>query len=69
VHFWNRLPDGRELDLTRDQFQDGQVVGSPREVERPADVTRGRLPGHYHLLSVGFSVPYLMPAPPARPGR
>jgi ADP-ribose pyrophosphatase YjhB (NUDIX family) len=51
VHFWNRLPDGAELDLTSEQFRDGQVVGSPREVARPADVTRGRLPGQYHLLS------------------
>jgi len=51
VHYWNRLPGGRELDLTREQFRDGEVVGVPEPVERPPDVTRGRLAGHYHLLA------------------
>src|SRR6185436_17849990 len=51
VHYWNRLPDGRELDLTREQFRRGEVVGEPDTVERPADVTRGRLAGQYHLLA------------------
>jgi len=51
VHYWNRLPDGREVDLTREQFRGGEVVGRPRLVERPPDVTRGRLAGHYHLLA------------------
>src|SRR4029077_3189006 len=22
-HYWNRLPDGRDLDFTREQFEDG----------------------------------------------
>lgn len=39
-HWWNRLPSGVELDLTRDQFRLGQVVTAARVVERP----RGRLP-------------------------
>jgi len=51
VHYWNRLPDGREVDLTREQFRGGEVVGVPEVVERPRDVTRGRLSGHYHLLA------------------
>jgi ADP-ribose pyrophosphatase YjhB (NUDIX family) len=51
VHYWNRLPDGRELDLTREQFRRGEVVGPPQEIERPGDVTRGRLAGNYHLLA------------------
>jgi 8-oxo-dGTP pyrophosphatase MutT (NUDIX family) len=51
VHYWNRLPDGRELDLTREQFRRGEVVSEPRLVERPPDVARGRLAGHYHLLA------------------
>jgi hypothetical protein len=51
VHYWNRLPGGAELDLTREQFRRGEVVGAPSEVERPPDVTRGRLAGHYHLLA------------------
>jgi ADP-ribose pyrophosphatase YjhB (NUDIX family) len=52
VHYWNRLMSGMELDLTREQFRDRQLVGEPRGVPRPADVTRGRLPGQYYLLSL-----------------
>jgi hypothetical protein len=51
VHYWNRLPDGAELDLTREQFRRGEIVGEAGEVERPRDVTRGRLAGQYHLLA------------------
>jgi ADP-ribose pyrophosphatase YjhB (NUDIX family) len=51
VHYWNRLPGGRELDLTREQFRSGEVVGAPDTVDRPTDVTRGRLAGQYHLLA------------------
>ena len=51
VHYWNRLPGGRELDLTREQFRSGEVVGAAETIERPPDVTRGRLAGHYHLLA------------------
>jgi hypothetical protein len=39
-HWWNRLPSGIELDLTREQFVRGQVVSGARVVERPP----GRLP-------------------------
>jgi 8-oxo-dGTP pyrophosphatase MutT (NUDIX family) len=52
VHYWNRLPDGLELDLTREQFRAGELLGEPRTVPRPVDVTRGRLPGQYWLLSL-----------------
>ncbi|MBQ0825179.1 YunG family protein [Streptomyces tagetis] len=34
-HWWNRLPSGVELDLTREQFRDGQTVTAPRVVRRP----------------------------------
>ncbi len=34
-HMWNRLPGGIELDLTREQFVDGQVLGEPRSRPRP----------------------------------
>ena len=34
-HWWNRLADGTEIDLTREQFRDGQVITSPRVVVRP----------------------------------
>ena len=34
-HMWNRLPGGMELDLTRDQFKNGEVVGEPSTRQRP----------------------------------
>jgi ADP-ribose pyrophosphatase YjhB (NUDIX family) len=52
VHYWNRLAGGLELDLTREQFRAGELLDEPRGVPRPADVTRGRLPGQYRLLSL-----------------
>jgi hypothetical protein len=36
AHMWNRLPSGLEVDLTREQFRLGQVVGEPRVGKRPA---------------------------------
>lgn len=36
VHYWNRLPDGTEIDLTREQFGGNEVVQQPRTVHRPA---------------------------------
>ncbi|MGY1698498.1 YunG family protein [Geodermatophilus sp. SYSU D00766] len=35
VHWWNRLPDGTEADLTREQFAPHEVVQAPRVVVRP----------------------------------
>jgi hypothetical protein len=36
AHMWNRLPSGLEVDLTREQFRLGQVVGEPKVLTRPA---------------------------------
>jgi hypothetical protein len=36
VHYWNLLPDRTELDLTRDQFADNEVIQHPRILRRPA---------------------------------
>lgn len=36
VHWWNRLPDGTEIDLTREQFASHEVIQQPRVVQRPA---------------------------------
>ena len=46
AHMWNRLPGGLEVDLTRDQFTDGEVIGEPSARPRPARFD----PGHprYH---------------------
>ena len=42
VHYWNLLPDGTEVDLTREQFASNEVVQEPRIVRRPAGLpTRG----------------------------
>jgi hypothetical protein len=41
-HWWNRLPTGVELDLTREQFRDGQVVTEGRVVQRPPGPLRRR---------------------------
>lgn len=35
-HMWNRLPGGMDLDLTRDQFRRGEVIGEPSVRQRPA---------------------------------
>jgi hypothetical protein len=35
-HWWNRLSSGVELDLTLEQFQEGQSIEEARVVERPA---------------------------------
>ena len=32
AHMWNRLPSGLEVDLTREQFRRGEVIGDPRVV-------------------------------------
>jgi len=36
AHYWNLLPDGTELDLTREQFADDEVIQQPRTLRRPA---------------------------------
>jgi hypothetical protein len=45
VHWWNRLPDGTEVDLTREQFAPGEVVQAPWVVERPPGPPRRAVPG------------------------
>lgn len=39
-HAWNRLPSGLEVDLTREQFTDGEDLGPP-EVREPRVAIRG----------------------------
>jgi hypothetical protein len=55
VHYWNRLHGGAELDLTREQFARGEVVGEPDAVTRPADTTNGRLARQYQALARAVS--------------
>jgi hypothetical protein len=51
VHYWNRLEGGEELDLTREQFADGEVVQAPRTVPRPADLSGARTFAQYRALA------------------
>jgi hypothetical protein len=48
-HYWNRLPDGTEVDLTADQFLSGEVIANPQVVHRPPDAPR-RFRARYELL-------------------
>jgi hypothetical protein len=48
-HYWNRLPDGTEVDLTRDQFRPEETVTAGVAVDRPARSPR-RCRGQYELL-------------------
>jgi len=55
VHYWNRLHGGAELDLTREQFARGEVVGEPETVVRPVDTSTGRLARQYRTLADAVS--------------
>lgn len=48
-HYWNRLPDGTEIDLTADQFLRGEEVVGGQVVVRPPDGPR-RMREQYELL-------------------
>jgi len=51
VHFWNRLPGGLEVDLTRGQFKPSEVVQSAKVIDRPSDLSTGRLYPQYLALA------------------
>jgi len=40
VHYWNLLPGGVEIDLTRQQFADDEVIQPPRTLMRPAGLPK-----------------------------
>ncbi|MFD0889153.1 hypothetical protein ACFQ08_31860, partial [Streptosporangium algeriense] len=48
-HYWNRLPDGTEVDLTSDRFHPGEAVVGGRVRHRPPDAPRRRRE-RYELL-------------------
>ena len=48
-HYWNRLPDDSEVDLTADQFRPDEEVWAGRVVARPPDAPR-RHREQYELL-------------------
>jgi hypothetical protein len=49
VHYWNRLPNGEEVDLTREQFAPDEFVQAPRAGPRPSGPPR-RCAEQYELL-------------------
>ena len=50
-HYWNRLPDGREIDLTSDQFRPDEVVTGGEVQPREPRTSGPRLRTQYELLS------------------
>jgi hypothetical protein len=50
THYWNRLPSGLEIDLTREQFNRGEQFGEPRIL----DPATSRKPKPDSLRRVGL---------------
>jgi hypothetical protein len=48
-HYWNRLPDGTDVDFTADQFRNGEAVVNGQVVHRPPEGPR-RCREEYELL-------------------
>ena len=55
THYWNRLPSGLEIDLTREQFRAGETFGEPKVIDpatarepKPESLRRVRLL-HFHV--------------------
>jgi hypothetical protein len=48
-HYWNRLPDGRDVDFTADQFYPAEVVSGGQVQQRPPQAPR-RCRGQYELV-------------------
>jgi hypothetical protein len=63
-HWWNRLANGVEIDLTREQFRLGQVVAAARAVERPPGQPPRRFK-EYQLLRERVSARLGQLPPPA----
>jgi hypothetical protein len=49
-HWWNRLPGGLEIDLTRDQFDAHETVTDGIAIVRPPNSEIKRLRAEYELL-------------------
>jgi hypothetical protein len=53
-HWWNRLPDGTGIGLTREQFASRQIIQQPRVVPRPSGLPK-RAAEQYLTLSLAGS--------------
>jgi len=49
-HWWNRLPGGLEIDLTREQFSEHEIVTDGTAIARPPGAEIKRLKAEYELL-------------------
>ena len=47
AHMWNRLPTGIDIDLTREQFRRGELIGEPTVRERTSAIAQPTHP-RYH---------------------
>jgi hypothetical protein len=74
LHYWNRLPSGIEVDLTRDQFRAGEQFG-PASVQEPIRLPTARMATRYDLFAsrvrarLGGPVPEGIPSQTAGPER
>jgi hypothetical protein len=50
LHYWNRLPTGLEIDLTRDQFRWGEQLGKP-SVQQAVRLPTARMATRYDLYA------------------
>ncbi|TLW93159.1 hypothetical protein FFT09_06970 [Saccharomonospora piscinae] len=50
MHYWNRLDNGLEIDITRDQFRDGEKLGHP-STETPRRLPTARMATRYDLYA------------------
>lgn len=53
-HYWNRLPDSSELDLTRDQFGSAPTTTAPERVSREYVLSFSNTVRRYRQLSRSF---------------
>lgn len=54
-HYWNRLPDSREVDLTRDQFGPALTITTPERVSRDYVLSFSNTVRRYEQLSQLFT--------------
>ncbi|MEV7043914.1 hypothetical protein [Amycolatopsis sp. NPDC051061] len=72
LHYWNRLPSGIELDLTRGQFRAGEQFG-PASVQEPIRLPTARMATRYDLFAsrvrarLGGPLPEGIPSQTAAP--
>lgn len=50
AHMWNRLPCGIEVDLTREQFKRGEVIGEPVVRQRTAAIADPTHPRYHRYV-------------------